>query len=107
MDLKAAVEPVRDVLSKLGAEAALGDHHGQDLLAESGAENVRVEPGDGLESAVTFAPGPVRQQAVQVGMPVELVAVRLDGEDGRGQAWNSPCQAGIVRISDSTCQVAL
>ena len=86
VDVKAAVAPVRDVLGKLGAEAPLGDHHGQDLLAESGAENVRVEPGDGLEGVVTFAPGPVGQQAVQVGMPVELVAVRLDGEDGRGHA---------------------
>ena len=86
VDLKAAVAPVRDVLGKLGAEAPLGDHHGQDLLAESGAENVRVEPGDGLEGVVSFAPGPVGQQAMQVGMPVELVAVGLDGEDGRGHA---------------------
>jgi len=31
-------------------------------------------------------PGPVGQKAVQVGMPVKLVAVRLDGEDGRGHA---------------------
>ena len=84
VDVKAAVAPVRDVLGKLGAEAPLGDHHGQDLLAESGAENVRVEPGDGLEGVVTFAPGPVGKQAMQVGMPVELVAVRLDGEDGCG-----------------------
>ena len=84
MDLKTAVAPVRDVLGKLGAEAPIGEHHGQDLLAENGAENVRVEPGDGLEGIVSFAPGPVLQKAMQVGMPVELVAVGLDGKDTRG-----------------------
>ncbi len=35
VNVKAAVVPFRDVLGKLGAEAALFDHHGQDLLAES------------------------------------------------------------------------
>ena len=39
-----------------------------------------------MEGVVSFAPGPVGQKAVQVGMPVKLVAVRLDGEDGRGHA---------------------
>jgi len=52
----------------------------------AGDENVRVEPGDGLKGVVTFAPGPVGQQTVQVGMPVELLAVGLDGKDGRGHA---------------------
>ncbi len=47
-------------------------------MAESGAENVRVEPGNGLEGVVSFVPGPVGQKAVQVGMPVKLVAVGLD-----------------------------
>jgi len=36
------------------------------------------------------APTQGGQQAVQVGMPVELVAVRSDGEDGRGQAGTLP-----------------
>ena len=35
----------------------------------------------GVEGVVSCAPGPVGQQAKQVGMPVELVAVRLDGEE--------------------------
>ena len=58
--MKAAVAPVRDVLGRLGAEAALGDPHGQDLLVESGAENVRVEPGDGLNRRRLFCPRPRR-----------------------------------------------
>jgi len=83
--LKAAVAPLRDFLGKLGTEAGLFDHHGQDLLAESGAKNVRVESGNGLEGFVTFAPGPVGQQAVQVEMPVELVAIEaVDSVKERG-----------------------
>ncbi len=58
VDLKAVVAPVRDVLGKLGAEAALGDHHGQDLLAKSGVENVRVESGNELEGVVTLPQAP-------------------------------------------------
>jgi hypothetical protein len=41
-------------LGTLGAEAALFDHYRQDRLAEGGAENVRPEPGDGLEEVTFF-----------------------------------------------------
>lgn len=75
--MNAAVNQLDDSLGKLGAEAALFDHHGQ----ESGAENVHLEPGHGLEGVVSFASRPVSQKAVQVGMPLELVAVRLDAEE--------------------------
>jgi len=38
-----------------GAEAALLQHHFQHLLAENSAEDVRVQPADGLKSAAVFA----------------------------------------------------
>ncbi len=85
--MKAAVAPVRDVLGKLGAEAPLGDHHGQDLLAESGADNVRVEPGDGWEGVLSFAPGPVGQQVIQLPKCMKVFQRRQLADKG---SWEAP-----------------
>ncbi len=60
-------------MSEGEAEAALLHHHFQHLLAEDSAEDVRVQPADGLKSAVLSPPTSLRHQAVQVGVIVELV----------------------------------
>ena len=91
----AAVAPVGDLVSEGGAETALLHHHFQHLLAEDSAEDVRVQPADGLKSAVLSAPTSLRHQPVQVGVKVELVAVGLNRQDGGGHCVRAQ---GVLQI---------
>ena len=81
VDLKPAVTPSEQPVGKPGAEAALLDQHPQDLELKDAGHDVGIEIADGKPPPVA-RPDRVGYQGVGMGMPLQLVAGGLDGDDG-------------------------
>ena len=68
-------------MRELPAEATPGDQHLQDVVLEQPREPLRVQRVEGMKLLLPI-PNAVADQRVQMRVPVELITVSLDGDDG-------------------------
>jgi len=96
VDLEAGVLPGTQFLSKFPAQAVPGDHHLQYMVLKEPSDYSRVDPADRNRGPVR-TPGHIACQGMEVGVPIQGVAVGLNGEDGTGNiAWS---QAGLYILT--------